>query len=71
MREAAGLPSVKPDGTPYLRGPYRPRGSLTAAASARKDTLKKKGKHLRRSQKRMVRVTSGLYRAPWARYSTS
>lgn len=54
MREAAGLPSVKPDGTPYLRGPYKPRGSTASAATARKDTRKKRSKHEQRRQKRMV-----------------
>ena len=32
-RLAAGLPALRPDGSPYVRGPYKPR-ALKSASSA-------------------------------------
>ena len=32
-RLAAGLPTLRPDGSPYVRGPYKPRALKSASAA--------------------------------------
>ncbi len=44
-RLAAGLPALRPDGSPYVRGPYKPRAPKTAsAAGGGKEERQKSGR---------------------------
>ena len=44
-RLAAGLPALRPDGTPYVRGPYKPRAPKNASAAGNgTDERRKPGK---------------------------